>query len=156
MSPTLPAAAVQTAPLVGPIYCSELTGSLRVGDLVANELVLGGLDLCSSGLTNRYDSAAFPTTVPLYYFQGQFDPIVSAAQSMYHHLSHPSSRSAYVAIGNAGHEPFLRSLTAVGCAEPIWTATASGAPLGPLLDACGLPYALIESDKLRAPAAIKS
>lgn len=138
------ALAVQVAPLLGPIYCSELTGSLRVGDLVANQLVLGGADSCSSGLTNRYDSAAFPTTVPLYYFQGQFDPVVSAAQSMYHYLSHPGSRGTYVAIGNAGHGPFQRSLTAAGCAEAIWTATASGAPLRPLLDACGLPYALVE------------
>jgi hypothetical protein len=64
---------------------------------------------------------------------------------MYHYLSHPGSRSAYVTIGNAGHEPLLRSLRAVGCAEAIWTAMASGTPLAPLLDACGLPYALVES-----------
>jgi hypothetical protein len=64
---------------------------------------------------------------------------------MYHDLSHPGSRTAYVAIGNAGHTPLSRSLTAVGCAEAIWTAAASGTPLGPFLDACGLPYALVES-----------
>ncbi len=138
------AAAAQTAPLLLAINCSELTGSLKAGDLVGNELVLGTQEFCASGFTNRYDSASFQTTVPLYYFQGQADPIVSAAQSMYHYLSHVNSRGSYVAIGNAGHEPFLRSLSAVGCAGPIWNAMASGSSLGSLLDACTLPYAMVE------------
>jgi len=59
-------------------------------------------------------------------------------------LSFSSERKTYVTIGNAGHEPFLRSLAAAGCAERTWTAIASGASLGPLLDGCGLPYALSE------------
>jgi pimeloyl-ACP methyl ester carboxylesterase len=136
--------AAQTGPLVLAINCSELTGTLQQGNLSGNQLVLSGQNLCPSGFTTRYDSANFQTTVPVYYFQGQDDPIVSPAQSMYHYLTHGTSASSYTTIGNAGHEPFFRNLVAAGCGEPIWNAIAAAGPLAPSLAACGLPYAGVE------------
>jgi pimeloyl-ACP methyl ester carboxylesterase len=138
------AAAAQTAPLILTINCGELTGNLRPGDLSGNRLVLGSTNLCPGGFTNRYDSASFQTSVPIYYFQGQDDPIVGSAQSMYHFLTHGGSRRSYVTIGNAGHEPFLRSLSAVGCAEAIWSTMGAGGSLEPVIGSCGLPYTVLE------------
>jgi pimeloyl-ACP methyl ester carboxylesterase len=140
----LQAQAIQLKPLDVPISCNELDGSRRYGDLVNNELVVAGPDQCSQGFTNRYDSANFPSTVPLYHFQGQFDPAVIPAQSMYHHLAHAASPSSYVVIENAGHEALFHYVGALGCLEPIWQAIANNADVSPGLTACGVGFAVVQ------------
>jgi len=70
----------EAGPLILAIFCSELTGNFRTGDLSGNQLVLSGPNLCPGGFTRRYDSAALSISVPVYYFQGQDDPAVRPGQ----------------------------------------------------------------------------
>jgi pimeloyl-ACP methyl ester carboxylesterase len=141
----LQAVAARAGPLILAIDCNEMTGSFKPADLIGNQLVAAGANICPNGFTNRWDSAVIQTTVPIYYIEGQDDPDVVTAQSMYHYLTHATStRTSYVVIANQGHDPFLSSAVAPGCAEPIWNAMASGSPIASLFAACGVGYAAVE------------
>ncbi len=123
---------------------SIVRAAKRPGELVGNQLLPAGANLCSSGFTNRYDAANYQTAVPFYDFQGQDDPTISPGQSMYHYLTRANARTSYIAIGNYGHQPFLDSPLAAGCGAAIWNAIASASPIAPLVAACGVPYAAVE------------
>jgi pimeloyl-ACP methyl ester carboxylesterase len=116
-------------PYVNAIGCRELYGNLFAKDLVAGHLVPTGEDGCKNlnvSLSEAYDSASWPTTVPIYYFEGSNDPATPPSYALYHYDRHPGSPRRFVYVLQASHDPLTQSLTTAGCSDDVWQSILFG------------------------------
>ncbi|HVO09731.1 MAG TPA: alpha/beta hydrolase [Vicinamibacteria bacterium] len=121
---------------VNAISCRELYGSLFASDLSAGHLVPTGNDGCQSlgvAFSDPYDSAFWPTTTPIYYFQGSNDPATPPSYAAYHLDTHRGSPRHFVYVLEASHDPLTQSLTTAGCSGGVWRSILFGT--GTLQDA---------------------
>lgn len=106
------------------IACRELWGAWQSGRELRDGLLHStGADLCAGeSFVAPYDSARYPLTVPISYFQGPYDPTTTVALAKYHLDAHRSSARQFVQVPDASHAPLTLGLAGRGCASAVWTA----------------------------------
>jgi hypothetical protein len=107
--------------------CTETAGSHYKRDLVNGEIVDTGPELCSLlglGFVRPYDSAQYPVTVPIYYFEGSEDPATSPANAAYHFNHHTQANRMLTLVWGGGHTDMSGTLHQRGCTPAIFTAIA--------------------------------
>jgi pimeloyl-ACP methyl ester carboxylesterase len=143
-------------PNVNAIGCRELYGSIFGRDLVGGHLVPIGDDACVAlgvAYSDPYDSANWPTTVPIYYFEGSNDPATPPAYAVYHYDAHPGSPRHFVYVQGASHDPLTQSLHSAGCSDAVWQNILSGTgTLRGALAGCSLEIHLTEVPPQQAAA----
>lgn len=110
------------------LWCTETAGSLYAKDLVNGAIVNAGPDLCPSfGLSfvKPYDSAQFPLTVPIYYFEGSDDPDTIPAGANYHFAKQTQTNRLFTSVTGGGHTAMSKTLHEAGCTPAIFTAIAA-------------------------------
>ena len=81
-------------------------------------------ELCAGiPLDRPYDSAEWPTSAPIYYFEGAHDPSTPLKQALYHFETQTRSRRTFVTVPEGGHIDFLYGLK--DCSGAIWSAIAA-------------------------------
>lgn len=119
------------------IGCREIWGEFYAGrDVVKGNLTAIGENICSETLmTNPYDSKSWQIPVPIYYFQGVYDPTTTLEQAKYH-FEHQTSPRMMVVVEHASHAPL--SLALRPCADQIWKAiTSAPEKLEAVVGSCG-------------------
>jgi pimeloyl-ACP methyl ester carboxylesterase len=132
----------ETVRLATILHCTETAGSIFTKDLVNGEIVNTGPDQCPPGVFVRpYDSANYPVTVPIYYFEGSEDPNTSPANAGWHFNHQTQAPRAATLVWGGGHTDLEGTLHQTGCTPAIFTAIARN-PLGlrAALDQCHWPY----------------
>lgn len=119
------------------IGCREIWGEFFPGrNIVNGNLIASGSNVCM-GMTKDqpYDSKSWQIPVPVFYFQGVYDPTTTLEQAKYHFANQTSSRKMVV-VERASHGPLSVALRP--CANQIWDAiTSSPEKLGDVASACG-------------------
>jgi pimeloyl-ACP methyl ester carboxylesterase len=116
-------------PNVNAIGCRELYGTIVGRDLVAGHLVPTSVDACQLlgvPFSDPYDSAAWPTTVPIYYFEGSNDPATPPSYAAYHFDTHRGSPRHFAYVLEASHDPLTQSLDTAGCSDAVWQSILFG------------------------------
>jgi pimeloyl-ACP methyl ester carboxylesterase len=110
------------------LACEELWGGWKPERrLEKGKLVAAGRDLCQGkGLSRPYDSKNWLLSVPIFYFQGPYDPTTTPQQAQYH-FEHQtaSARRYFTTVAEASHAPMtmgFKSLSGPSCAEEVWKA----------------------------------
>jgi proline iminopeptidase len=128
------------------LWCTETAGSLYKKELVSGATVTTGSDQCpllGLGFVKPYDSAAYPVTVPIYYFEGSADPDTTPANAAYHFLNQTQADRVFTSITGGGHTAMSGTLHEAGCTPAIFTAIATN-PSGTssnkaVIEACSWP-----------------
>jgi pimeloyl-ACP methyl ester carboxylesterase len=116
-------------PYVNAIGCRELYGTITGRDLVEGHLVPTSDDACKLlgvSFSDPYDSAAWPTTVPIYYFEGSNDPATPPSYAVYHFDKHRGSPRHFAYVLEASHDPLTQSLNTAGCSDAVWQSILFG------------------------------
>jgi len=131
------------------LWCTETGGALYAKDLVGGAIVETGSDQCpllGLGFARPYDSAQYPVTVPIYYFEGSDDPDTTPQSASYHFSNQTQADRVFTLIGDGGHTAMSGTLHEAGCTPGIFTAIATN-PSATVLNAaaiqqCGWPVAV--------------
>jgi len=132
-----------TLRLANILHCTETTGSVYKKDLVNGEIVNTGPDQCPGwGLRHihPYDSANYPVTVPIYYFEGSQDPNTSPANAYHHFVNQTQTHRLFTLVLAGGHTDMSGTLHQMGCTPAIFEAIAmNGTGLEAALEQCRWP-----------------
>ena len=107
------------------IACAELYGDLYPGlDLKDGELITDGANACGISQTprRRFDTADWPLTVPIVYFQGEHDPATPLWQARYHFAHQSQAPRYFVRIDQAAHAALSVTLDVGNCPARLWDA----------------------------------
>jgi pimeloyl-ACP methyl ester carboxylesterase len=128
------------------LHCTETTGSVYTKDLVNGEIVDTGPDQCplwGLSFVHPYDSAQYPVTVPIYYFEGSEDPNTSPANAAYHFSNQTQANRVFTLVWGGGHTDMSGTLHETGCTPAIFTAIATNpSGLGAALQQCHWPMSV--------------
>lgn len=125
-------------------WCRELfDDGVYARDFSGGRFVNVGENICQRfgfRFERPYDSAAYPLTMPIYYFQGDDDPTTTPANAHDHFINQRRTNRAYFEIGGAGHGPISATLASLGCTDAVWNAIAVfPLSLGSALQGCSWP-----------------
>jgi proline iminopeptidase len=137
----------ETVRLATILHCTETAGSVYAKDFVNGEIVNTGQDACPQwglGFVHPYDSAQYPVTVPIYYFEGSEDPDTSPENALYHFNHQTQANRLFNLVWGGGHTDMSGTLHQIpGCTPAIFTAIATNpSGLGAALQGCHWPMSV--------------
>ena len=137
------------------LWCTETAGSLYAKGLVNGSIVNTGSDQCpllGFSFIKPYDSALYPVTVPIYYFEGSDDPNTTPADAAYHFNNQTQADRVFTSVtgtftgGGGGHTAMSGTLHEAGCTPAIFTAIATNpsatASNKTVIEACSWPVVI--------------
>lgn len=123
------------------IACNEIVddyGPENNFQLTEGRLVPVSQSYCGElKLSRPFDSAKYQIQVPIYYFEGTFDPATPMTQARYHFDHQTSAPKVFVTVDEGGHGAL--SFSASLCSSNIWKLIGEGQlDLSASLQSCGL------------------
>jgi pimeloyl-ACP methyl ester carboxylesterase len=133
-------AAAHTDPLMKRLYQAVGCAEIAERSYFRAEIVDGQLapldDWCADlEVTDPYEVADWPITVPITYVQGTADPATPLAHAYAHHDAQTGAPRFFVEVAGGGHQPWILNLSE--CAAPMWDAIVAGEE--PPIDTCTWP-----------------
>jgi hypothetical protein len=73
-----------------------------------------------------YDSAKFPVSMPIYYFQGPYDAATSPASAYYHFQNQKRTKRTFITVSQEAHLPLTLGVQTLGVSEAVWQQISAG------------------------------
>jgi pimeloyl-ACP methyl ester carboxylesterase len=121
-----PVAVPNTMPYV--ISCRDLFGSGLAAYFELSQGVLrSGSSINCSGIPFvGYDSAKFPVSMPIYYFQGPYDAATTPASAYYHFQNQKKNQRTFITVSQEAHLPFTLGVQTMSVTEAVWQQISAG------------------------------